>query len=81
MTVKERVGRLMEAAKLEGDRYVDEGWKLRDRIVAEMEAALSEEREACARLAESQPVGPGDLTGPQQRRMKEQIAAAIRARK
>lgn len=44
------------------------------------EAGRREEREACARLAEAQPYYPDTHTGMRQQWVKEQIAAAIRAR-
>jgi hypothetical protein len=49
-------------------------------LEAAREAGRREEREACARLAEAQPYYPDTHTGMRQQWVKDQIAAAIRAR-
>ncbi len=51
--------------------------------IAERDAALTAidvERELCAQVAEAQPFFPDTVTGARQQWVREQIAAAIRAR-
>lgn len=43
-------------------------------------AGVESEREACAKLAETEPFVPGTLTGTRQDAMRKSIAAKIRAR-
>jgi hypothetical protein len=56
------------------DRWVER------QVAAAVRAAVEEEREGCARLAEAQPYYPDTHTGMRQQWVKDQIAAAIRAR-
>jgi hypothetical protein len=53
---------------------------VRRQVAEAIRAAVEEEREDCARLAEVQPYYPDTHTGMRQQWVKDQIAAAIRAR-
>lgn len=92
MTPKERADALVRLGTFITDDYhTDEDGEehcekvfdldeLRDEIASAVREAVSEEREECAKVAEEQTYYPDTHTGTRQQWVKDQIAAAIRAR-